>query len=132
MKKIRLLLLALCAIAFAACSFLKSDSPSSVVKEYLDCIKSGDYKQAVKCFHFKEEVEEAELDALAEKLEQGYGKDGKLVKYEIVSEEIEKDDAGNAVRGKVVAKLFYEGDKEDESTIPTIKVDGKWKIDLSK
>jgi len=132
MKKLQILLLALCALVFAACSSsTKSDSPTEVVKEYLDHIKSGNYEKAVKCFHFEKETKEAELKALAAKLEEGYTKDGKLLKYEIVSEDVTKDDEGNDVKGKVEVKLFYENDKEDEQTIKTVKDNGKWKIDFS-
>ena len=130
MKKLQILLLALCAIVFAACS-TKSDSPTGVVKEYLDCIKAGNFEKAVKCFHFQEEVSETQLKGLAAKLEEGYTKEGKLLNYEIVSEEIIKDEDGNDVKGKVEVKLFYENDKEDEETLKTVKVDGKWKIDFS-
>ena len=131
MKKLQILLLALCALVFAACSSKKSDTPTEIVKEYLDCIKAGNYDKAVKCFHFEKEAKEAELKALAAKLEAGYTKDGKLLKYEIVSEEVTKDEEGNDVKGKVEVKLFYENDKEDEQTIRTVKDNGKWKIDFS-
>jgi len=132
MKKLKLFVLALCALAFAACSSSpKSDSPVGVVKEYLDCIKAGNYDKAVKCFYFKEEVKEAELKGLAAKLEQGYTEDGKLKSYEIVSEEVEKDEDGNAVKGTVDVKLFYEGDNEKEETVKAVKINGEWKIDFS-
>jgi len=131
MKKLQILLLVLCALVFAACSSKKSDTPTGIVTEYLDCIKAGNYDNAVKCFHFEKEAKEAELKALAAKLEEGYTKDGKLLKYEIVSEEITKDDEGNDVKGKVEVKLFYENDKEDEQTIKTVKDNGKWKIEFS-
>jgi hypothetical protein len=130
MKKLQILLLALCALVFAACS-TKTDSPTGVVKEYLNCIKAGNYDKAVKCFYFKEEVKEAELKALAGKLEAGFTKEGKLLNYEIVSEEVAKDEEGNDVKGRVEVKLFYENDKEEEKTIKTIKEDGEWKIDFS-
>ena len=130
MKKLQILLLALCAVVFAACS-TKTASPASIVKEYLDCIKAGNYDKAVKCFHFEKEVKEAELKALAGKLEAGYSKEGKLLNYEIVSEDVIKDDEGNEVKGKVKVKLFYENDKEDEETIKTVKENGEWKIDFS-
>jgi len=131
MKKIRLLLVVLCALVFAACSSKKQDSPSSVVKEYLECIKGGNFDKAVKCFHFDTEVNEEELKAFAAKLETGYSREGKLLNYEIVSEEIEKDEDGNAIRGKVEVKLFYADDKVNEETIKTIKNNGAWKIDFS-
>jgi len=130
MKKLQILLLALCAIIFAACS-PKTNSPTSIVKEYLDCIKAGNYDKAVKCFHLKEEVKEAELKALAGKLEAGYTREGKLINYEIVSEEVIKDDVGNEVKGKVDVKLFYDNEKEEVETIKTIKDKEEWKIDFS-
>jgi len=131
MKKLQILLLALCALVFATCSSKKSDSPTVVVKEYLDCIKAGNYDKAVKYFHFEKETNEAELKALAAKLEQGYSKDGKLLNFEIISEEVEKDEEGNAIKGNVKVKLFYENDKEEEETIKTVKENGEWKIDFS-
>jgi len=130
MKKLQVLLLSLCAFFFAGCSS-KTDSPSGIVKEYLDYIQAGNYDKAVKCFHFEKEVDEAELKALAGKLEAGYNKEGKLKSYEIVSEEITKDDQGNEMKGKVEVKLFYVNDKEDEQTIKTVKEGGKWMIDFS-
>jgi len=130
MKKVRLILVALCALVFAACS-TKADSPSGVVKEYLNCVKAGEFEKAVNCFYFKEKVGEVELKALAQKLEQGYSKEGKLLKYEIVSEEVEKDEAGNIIKGKVGVKFFYENDVENEETITTIKDNGVWKIDFT-
>jgi hypothetical protein len=131
MKKLQFLLLAICALFFAACSSSKSDSPKGVVVSYLESIKSGNYEKAVKCFYFKEEMKETEMKALAAKLEEGYGKDGGLVKYEIVSEEVEQNEEENVIKGRVEVKLYYKEGKEKEETIKTVKNNGEWKIDFS-
>ena len=132
MKKLRFFLLALCALAFVACSSLsKSDSPQVVVKEYLDLCKAEKFEKAVECFHFKGEVKESELKALAGKMQKGYSESSGIDKYEIISEEITKDEAGNAVSGKVVAKIYFKNGEEEEDSVNVIKKDGEWKIDLS-
>jgi hypothetical protein len=129
MKKINLLLVALCALLFAACtSSVKKESPSGIVTKYLDCVVAGDFDKAVQCFYFKEELQKEELTGLAAKLAQGYGKDGGLVKYEIVSEEIDQEDNTKA---NVNVKLFYKEGREDEETMKTVLNDGKWKIDYT-
>jgi hypothetical protein len=132
MKKLQILLVALCALLFAACtSTPKQDSPTGIVKEYLDLIKAENYEKAVKCFYFKEEKSEIELNGLAQKLKEGYTKDGKLLSYEVVSEEIEKDEAGNPVSAKVAVKLSYDTEKVNDETLNAVYNDGKWKIDYS-
>ncbi|MCL2289897.1 MAG: DUF4878 domain-containing protein [Bacteroidetes bacterium] len=137
MKKLQLFLVAICVVAFAAfaaCSSSGSSSDSSkgVVKEYLDYIKAGKFDKAVNLFYFKEETSQAELKGLAAKLEEGYGQNGGLVKYEIISEEIKKaEEEGGIDKAKVVVKLYYKDGKEEEETITTIKHNGKWKIDFS-
>jgi hypothetical protein len=132
MKKINLLLVALCALLLAACSFGKTDSPKGIVSEYLDCIKAGNYDKAVKCFYFEKEKSETELSGIATKLGEGYNKNGGLDKYEIVSEEIEKDEAGKDVKGNVMVKLYYKDGTDKEETMKAVKDNnGKWKIDYS-
>jgi lipopolysaccharide biosynthesis regulator YciM len=132
MKKIKLFVLAICALCFAACSSSSnSDSPQKVVKEYFDLVKAGKFDKAVKCFYFEEEIKAEELNALAEKLKEGYGKQGGIEKYEIISEEITKDEDGNIVSAKVATKVYYKDGKEDEDHLTVIKVNGEWKIDFS-
>ena len=132
MKKLKFIALALCAIIFAACSSpSKSDSPQVIVKEYLDLIKAEKFDKAVKCFYFKDEVKESELNALAAKMQAGYKEKSGIDKYEIISEEIEKDENDNAVSGKVLAKVFYKDGNVEEENISAIKIDGEWKIDFS-
>jgi hypothetical protein len=131
MKKIKLLLLAICALAFAACSSTKSDSPQTIVKKYFDLLKAEKFDQAAKCFYFKEDVKEAELSALAEKLKEGYSEQGGIEKYEILSEDVVKDEDGNIVSAKVTAKVYYKDGKESEEDVNVIKVNGEWKINLS-
>jgi len=121
-------LLALCALAFVACT---KDSPQGVVKEYLDLCKAEKFEKAVDCLHFKGEMKESELTALAGKMQKGYSESGGIDKYEIISEDIVKDEAGNAVSGTVVTKIYFKDGKVEEDGIPVIKTDGKWKIDLS-
>jgi len=132
MKKIKLFVLAVCALGFAACSSSSnSDAPQTVVKEYFDLVKAEKFDKAVKCFYFEEEVKAEELNALAEKLKEGYGKENGIEKYEILSEEIEKDEDGNTVSAKVTVKVNYKDGKENEVKVNVIKVNGEWKIDLT-
>ena len=132
MKKFKLLLLALCALAFAACSSAaKSDSPQKIVKEYLDLCKAEKYDKTVKCFYFEKETKEAELEALAAKLKAGYAEKGGIDKYEIISEEITNDEEGNPVSARVAVKIYFKDGKEDDENMKVLKHDGEWKIDFS-
>ena len=131
MKKIKLVLVAICVLLFAACTPSKSNSPKDVVTTYLECIKSGNFEKAVNCFYFKEELQQTQLKALAAKLEEGYNKEGGLTKFEIVSEDIEKDEDGNIIKGIVKVKMFYKDGKEEEETLNTVLNDGEWKIDFT-
>jgi len=133
MKKLQhlLALVVACMVAFTACSS-SSDSSKDVVKSYLDNVIAGKYEKAASNFYFKNEPSETELKALAAKLEEGYGKDGGLKSYEIVSEEITKaEEEGGIDKARVEVKLFYKDGKESEETMKLIKKDGKWKIDFS-
>ena len=131
MKKFKLLLLALCAVAFSACCSSKSDSPQTIVKEYLDLCKAEKFDKAVKCFYFEKETKEAELEALAAKLKAGYSEKGGIDKYEIISEEITNDDEGNPVSARVAVKIYFKDGKEDDENMKVLKHDGEWKIDFS-
>jgi acetylornithine deacetylase/succinyl-diaminopimelate desuccinylase-like protein len=133
MKKALFLLAAICVVAFTACSSSgSSDSSKGVVKEYLESVKAGKFEKAVTFFYFKEETSQAEMKALAAKLEEGYSQDGGLERYEIISEEILKAETeGGVDRGKVVVKLYYKDGNEEEETITTVKHNGVWKIDFS-
>ena len=138
MKKLQLLLaLAVaCIVAFTACSSSSSssssDSSKGVVKAYLDNVIAGKFDKAVTHFYFKDETSQAELKGLAAKLEEGYGKEGGLKSYEIISEEITKaEEEGDVDKARVEVKLFYKDGKEDEQTITTVKHNGEWKIDFS-
>ena len=134
MKKLQLLLaLAVaCMVAFTACSSSSSDSSKGVVKAYLDNVIAGKYEKAVTSFYFKEEMSQAEMKGLAAKLEEGYGKEGGLKSYEIISEEITKaEEEGGVDKAKVEVKLFYKDGKEEEQTMKMVKHNGEWKIDFS-
>jgi hypothetical protein len=135
MKKILFFLAAICIVAFTACSSSgsgSSDSSKGIVKEYLEYVKAGKFEKAVTLFYFKEETSQAEMKALAAKLEEGYNQDGGLEKFEIISEEIIKAETeGGMDRAKVKVKLYYKGGNEEEETITTVKHNGAWKIDFS-
>jgi len=133
MKKLQLFLAAICLFAFSACSTspASSESAQSIVKEYLDCVVAGKFDKAVDCFYFNEEASKAEMKALAAKLEEGFNQDGGVKSYEILSEEVFKDEDGNAVKTKTEVKLYFNNGKEEEETITSVKVEGKWKIDFS-
>ena len=132
MKKLQFLLAlaVICMVAFTACSS-SSDSSKGVVKAYLDNIIAGKFEKAIDAFYFEEEISQAEMKALAEKLEGGYSEEGGLKRYEIVSEEIIKAEDDGVDKAKVVVKLFYKDGKEEEQTMTTVKHDGEWKVDFA-
>jgi len=131
MKQMKFFLLTICAFAFASCTSSKSDSPQTIVMEYLDLCKAEKFDKAVKCFYFEDEAKKSELEALAEKLKAGYAEKGGIEKYEISSEEIMNNEQGAPISAKIVVKIYFKDGQEEDENMMLLKTDGGWKIDFS-
>ncbi len=139
MKKTLFVLLAICGLAFTltGCS---SNSPKGVVKEYLEAVKKGDADKALEVTYLDEVMEELGYENLKELKKEspdeyrefvrdfkkgfkGTSKESKKLKYEILSEDIDGDEA------TVEVELKLKGETETVD-IPVIKdSEGDWKVD---
>ena len=120
MKKVTFLFVALAVILFGACSS-SSKTPSGVAKIYLNHVKAENFDKAVKCID-DESMPQEQLTAIAGKLQATYAENG-LTKFEILSEEIDGDNA------KVEVKEFFKDGTDDTKIFKLRKNEkGDWKI----
>lgn len=127
MKKVILGLAVLfCAVLVISCS---KSSPKDVVNQYVEAMQAKDYEKAADCFYYgkEENTEEAraQLIALLEKGGKSIEEKGGIKSFEVLSDE-ENEDKG-IVKGKIV---YGNGEVDEDATLTTVKVDGKWFIDL--
>ena len=97
-----------------------SDSAQKYVENYLNAIKSENFEKVAGYLGYEGE----EAKALVTKYEAAKREDGytKLVKYELLSEELSED--GNEARIKVKETMSDKGEKETLYRVK--KIDGKW------
>jgi hypothetical protein len=100
-----------------ACS---GNSPKSVAENFLKAMNKMDFEGAKK---YGTEDTNKMLDMLSGFAKMMPDSAKKEVKTEIVSEKVEGDKA---------TYTYKEKDKEEEQTIHLVKVDGKWKVAMSK
>ncbi|MCL1814754.1 MAG: DUF4878 domain-containing protein [Treponema sp.] len=99
-----------------ACGGGNSDSPSAVVKQFFTAVEKGDTK-ALEKSATSETV--ALLAMFGEKAKEGATSNGKI---KSTAEEIDGDTA--------VVTITFENDETEN--IDLVKVDGKWKVSISK
>ena len=131
MKKVILGIIVI-VVAVLAISCGSNSSPKSIVKKYVTAIQKGDAESAADCFYYEgtddEIAEQREtMVSLIEKSIKSLNKDGGIKSYQI------KDVEQNGDKAIVYGKAVYGNGKvgEDEE-IATVKVNGKWYIDLDK
>jgi ABC-type oligopeptide transport system substrate-binding subunit len=106
------------AILFVACG--GNDSPRSVGEKFLKAMSSQDFETAKK--YGTEETEKL-LDMMSGFTKMSNDSVAKEMKFEITREKVTGDNA----------TVFYKEDgREGELQLPMVKVDGKWKVLLSK
>lgn len=128
--------LLLSSMAFIACS--SSKSPGDVVQGFFKAVESGDTKAAMKLYHIRDEdrqkmkenpfTENSDVDA-EEKIEAllvmyaaGLKMQGGIKKFDVVSEEIDGDNA------KVTLKITFGKGETEEKEFELLKVKGEWKL----
>jgi len=105
-------------ISFIACG--GSDSPRSVAEKFLKSMSTEDFETAKK--YGTDETEKL-LDMMAGFKKMSADSTRKEFKFEITRENVEGEKA----------TIFYkEEGKDGELQLPMVKVDGKWKVLLSK
>ena len=106
------------AISIAACG--GKDTPRSLAEKFLKAMSIEDYETAKK--YGTEETEKL-LDMMSGFKKMSADSTGKNLKFEILREKIDGD---NAI-------IYYkEEGKDGELQLPVVKVEGKWKVLLSK
>ena len=106
------------AITTSACG--GKDTPRSLAEKFLKAMSIQDYETAKK--YGTEETEKL-LDMMSGFKKMSVDSSGKDLKFEILREKIEGD---NAI-------IYYkEEGKDGELQLPIVKVEGKWKVLLSK
>ncbi len=134
MKKNLILWSAIIAFIFAACGG-SSNTPSSTVEAYFNAVKAGKYEKSLKYLAVESESEdgkltekeEAQMLALAGKMEESMKEVGGIESFEVLSETIAED--GNTATVEV--KLTNGNGDSDDSSMKLKKVNDEWKIDLS-
>jgi ketosteroid isomerase-like protein len=114
MKRMMMLAGIICVVFIAACG--GSESPSSVAKKFYAAVEKGDSKAIEQLAT----PETAQLLALF-----GEKAKGTLGEYGEIKSTTEKIDGDTAV----VTLNFANGDSDD---LNLVKVDGKWKVAISK
>ena len=102
----------------------KKDSPSDVVKKYLDLIVAQQYEEAVMLCDGLEEATESDIKTVASLIAFAMEMNGGLEKYEILGEEI--DESGEKARVKF--KYFFKKNGEKETEGNLAKRDGVWRL----
>jgi len=131
MKKIASLIMALCVMTLVSCSSGGAggkNTPTKAVKEYLDCLKSEKFSKSLTYFDGVPEVESAEMEALAGKMEESMKEQGGLKSFVLVEGGETISECGETAT--VEAVLTYGNGNIAENTFNLKKVDGEWKIDL--
>jgi hypothetical protein len=105
-------------IGFIACG--GSDTPRSVAEKFLKAMSSEDFETAKK--YGTDETEKL-LDMMAGFKKMSADSTKKDLKFEVTREKVEGENA---------TVYYKEEGKSGELQLPMIKVDGKWKVLLSK
>lgn len=128
MKKLPILLLAVCSMLLAACS---SNTPTKAVEKAFNALMNDDYETYARSFYVKDKSNpqkvEDDIQDLARMIERNAEnhEDEKVKSYEILKEEQSK--TGKWVR--VSYKMVDYGNKETEGDFYLTKDDdGSWKI----
>lgn len=120
MKNNKYLIRILLFIAITASACGGKDTPRSLAEKFLKAMSIQDYETAKK--YGTEETEKL-LDMMSGIKKMSVDSSGKDLKFEILREKIEGD---NAI-------IYYkEEGKDGELQLPIVKVEGKWKVLLSK
>ena len=121
--------MAIMALAFTSCN---GNSPVGVVNEYIECLKSGDYKKAVDLMHFNKEMTDADkeqiVSLLSDKIDKSIAE-----KQGIASYNVDKADLAEDGQSAMVSYTINYGDgtsKSEEGKV--VKVGDEWKIDTGK
>lgn len=131
MKKIiRLMGIALIAMAFAACG--KSASPEGAVDAFLKSYQKGDYKALIEQTHFRTDLTQEQKEQFAKVLEEKIGpeleKKGGIASYDIEDASISED--GHSAT--VAYTIHYGNGSEKKDSEKLLLVNGKWMIDSGK
>lgn len=130
MKKIlSVLSFALVALAFVSCS---KNSPEGVVKEYISCLKNGQYEDVVALCHFKKELTDKErqeyADLLRNKMAADLEKKGGISDVVITNVDMAEDGESATVS----YTIKYGNGSAYGNADKVVKVDGKWKLHTGK
>ncbi|MDR0970637.1 MAG: DUF4878 domain-containing protein [Lentimicrobiaceae bacterium] len=133
MKKFGFLLVAVCIVAFTACS-PSTTGPEKVVENYLDALKAGEYEKSIDYLDINaSEAEEEQIKMLVEKTKQSNEESDGLKSYEITSVEVgelKENEKEIEAKAEVKATLTYGNDQTKEDSFNLVKKGGKWKIAL--
>lgn len=134
MKKIISSLFAIIAVVMLA-SCGNDNTPTGIVKTYEDAYIAKDYDKVFDCMvnsngeDLTKEQRDMYKNIILSKVNDPEKNKSFAVSYEIVKEEIDAKDENKA---KVIVKEKDGEGKEKETTVDCIKVDGDWKVQMSK
>ncbi len=119
-----------CVIALAACS--GGNTPEGVVKKYASYLQNEKYDKIVDLMHFKKEPTKEDKEEYAillrHKASNEYEKHGGLESIEITGADVAEGDS----TARVHTLVHYRDGSEEEESISTVLVDGKWMLDSGK
>lgn len=131
MKKVMtIVLMAVMTLGMAACgggdkaTASKHDSPSDVVKKYLDLVVAQQYEEAVMLYDGVEGATQEEIKGVADLIAFAMEMNGGLERYEILGEEI--DETGDNATVKL--KYLFKGEGEKETDGKLVKKEGVWRL----
>ena len=131
MKKVTtIVLMAVMTLGMAACgggdkaTASKHDSPSDVVKKYLDLVVAQQYEEAVMLYDGVEGATQEEIKGVADLIAFAMEMNGGLERYEILGEEI--DETGDNATVKL--KYLFKGEGAKETDGKLVKKEGVWRL----
>ena len=105
-----------------------SNSPKSVAVNFFEAISEGDFETAKK---YGDTATNSLFDLVlafgADKMKEEIEKNKDKVKFEVTDEEIDGDEAKVTVKSTEL-----ESGKEETSIVQLKKIDGEWKVSMSK
>ncbi len=122
--------IAFVAFVFSACN--SSSSPEGVVKEYIECVKSGNYEKIVDLMHFKKELSDSDKEQLVslfrDKVSKSLEEKQGIASFSI--DDVTLAEGGESATVKYTINYGDGTSKTEEGDV--VKVDDKWMIDTGK
>lgn len=127
---LRLMALAIVAVAFAACG--SKNTPEGATEKFLKSYQKGDYAAVIDQMHFSKEMSKEEKDGLVQmfsaKDAPEVAKKGGVASFEIKETELAED--GQSAKVNYTITYGDGSTKDDDQKV--LLIDGKWVIDSGK